>query len=701
MYSLTKFFAFPERATQGKPRPFRLLRYFTLFSLVSILVASLLLGGRFRQISEQTLINNEERNNIAVSQVLSNVTWPKFSRFLNKASGLSADEIRKHPDTIKLDASLENQIKGLSIYKIKIYSLEGYTVYSTDFSQIGKSKKNSPSFKAALEGKVISKLSYRDSIYARKELIENRNILSSYIPIRRHAGANIEGVFEVYKDVTPLINEISSTQSNVISGVLGVLSGLFFILFFVVRHADKIINQFNLEQNKAAEKMRFHAFHDGLTGLPNRFLFIDRLEHALTFASREKRLVALMFIDLDRFKQINDNLGHEYGDQLLFQVAQRLRDSARESDTVARISGDEFTILLEGLQNINRVTEIAQRIVSYFAKPFELNDREVQMTCSIGISVYPFQDDNAQTLIKKADVAMYRAKERGRNNYMFYSADMQQSGTKAFNFESDLRNALDNDQFLIYLQPKINLNDCTLTGMEALLRWKHPEEGLIMPDRFIPLLEETGLIAEVGEWVLRQSCQMVRNWQDEGLTPVKVAVNVSNMQLRQFDFIKIVKRALSETGIDPIWLELELTESCLIDDLAGSIDWLEDLKELGVSISLDDFGTGFSSLDYLCRLPIDTIKIDRFFVKDMIEKRHNRAIVTALISLAHNLKLDVVAEGVETTEQLHFLSAMRCSSAQGFLLSKPLPVEEFDKLYRNKKQFEEGIIQLLQRASSA
>jgi len=692
-----------EIVTRNAPAPveFRLLRYFTLLSLLSIVIASLLLGGLFRYVAVENLVANEERHNVALARLLANAIWPTYSEFLQNASKQNPAELQQHKLIRELDKSLERQTRGLGIVKIKIYDLDGFTTFSTESGQIGKSKKGSNAFQAALNGAVTSKLSVRDKIYARKELMENRNVLASYIPVQRHQGAEVEGVFEIYKDVTPLLEEIARTQSQVVSGVSGTLLGLFLILFLVVRRADKIIRRFSDEQRRSAEEMRYHAFHDDLTGLPNRFLFVDRLEHALINADREERLVGLMFIDLDRFKMINDSMGHEKGDQLLFQVAQRLRDSIRPGDTVARIAGDEFTLLLEGLKTVDRVLTIAQRIVTIFARPFELDEQEVMITCSIGIALYPFQDDNAQTLVKKADAAMYYAKTRGRNNYFLYSPEMNLTDTKEHSLEGDIYHALEKGEFKLYFQPKVNVADWRMRGVEVLLRWKHPTEGLILPERFLPLLEETGLINKVGAWVLREACRLNKQWQVEGLAMQKIAVNISMMQFRQFDFIQTVKQCLQETGLDPAWLELELSEGSVADDLERSREVLEELGELGITITLDDFCTGHSSLRFLCNLPINTIKIDRMYTRDMIAKRQHKGIVTALISLAHSLRINIEAEGVETIEQLTFLSAMRCPVVQGFLLCEPLAEEAFLQRCRDGGNFEHLVKSFAGNNSSA
>lgn len=667
--------------------PFRLLRYFTILSLTSIVLTSLLLGSLFQYIAVQNLEHNEENHNIAIARLLSGSTWPEFQGFLKTASQLTADEIRKHPRTLELDQSLQQQVSGTSVLKIKIFSLDGYTVFSTDFSQIGSSKKGHTAYESAAKGRVVSKLSFRDKFYARSELIENLNVLSSYIPIRQQDDERIQGVFEVYQDVTSLVHEIKQTQYQIIFWVSGILALLFLVLFVVVRHADKIILRYNKEQKQQVDSMKHVAYHDGLTGLPNRNLFMDRLEHSMAQTERSDTLLALVFIDLDRFKQVNDNLGHDAGDQLLCQAAERMKKCIREMDTVSRLSGDEFTIILGNLNSVERIHQVSERIIHSLNAPFHLGGHDVIITCSMGVAIYPFWDDDPEDLIKKADAAMYYSKTHGRNAYNFFSADMLQKSGERFRFEIDLLHALEKDQYVLHFQPKVDINTWTMQSMEALLRWQHPDEGLVPPDKFIPILEETGMISKVGDWVLRQSCSINRKWQDAGLPPLKIAVNVSAQQFRQQDFSDTVRYALVDTGLEPRWLELELTESCIIEDIEESVEILGELRGLGVGISIDDFGTGYSSLSYLCKLPIDTLKIDQSFVFNLLEKPENKSIVTAIISFAHSLRLDVIAEGVETAQQLAFLTAMRCTAVQGYLLSKPLTQQEFEKLYREGADF--------------
>jgi diguanylate cyclase (GGDEF)-like protein len=655
---------------------FRLLRYFTVISLASIVVTSLLLGGWVRQISVDNLIQSEERNNIVLTQVLANSVRPQFHQFIYNSSLLSIEDIRAHP-----------KLKALDRIIIKIYNLDGLTIYSSDFKQIGESKKTHASFQKAISGEVVSKLSFRDKIYAQNELIQNINVISSYVPIRTALNNDIEGVFEVYKDVTPIIAEIDVIQTKIIAGVVGTLFTLFIVLYILVRHADKIIMQQSHAQQKITEQVRHVAFYDSLTGLPNRILFLERLEHALQVAVRGQKLVVLMFIDLDRFKQVNDNLGHEAGDQLLRQVASRFNGCIRVGDTVARISGDEFTIILENLLNIELATVIAQRVVNEMGQPFRLGDHEVFVTCSIGLSIYPFDDDHASSLVKKADTAMYYSKSHGRNSYHYYTPSMLRHGSKQFEIEKDLNNAIINSEFRVFFQPKVSLTDLSLNGMEALIRWQHPDKGLILPSEFIPVLEDTGMIIQVGEWILRESCRQTKQWQVEGFPPLRVAVNVSAIQFRQPDFFDIVTSILNETGLEAQYLELELTESCLIEDADEHINMMGALKKKGVMLTIDDFGTGYSSLSYLCKLPVDTLKIDRGFLRDMTMNREKRSVITAIISFAHGLRMDVVVEGVETLQQFIFVSAMRCTAVQGFLFSKPIPVDEFYSLLKSGGSF--------------
>lgn len=666
---------------------FPLLRYFTVISLSSIVLASILLGTWVRNIAVENLTLSAERNNVALTQILSNFVWPQYSGFIKSANQYTPEQLRIHPKTRELNEFINKQVKGLDIVKIKIYDLNGLTVFSSDFKQIGNSKKTHQSFINAINGKVVSKLSFRDKIYAKTEFISNRNIIASYIPIKPITSDRVEGVFEVYKDVTPTLKKTNTTQSKIIFVIVGTLALLFVILYFVVRHANEIINLHNIKQQAEKEEIRNIAIYDALTELPNRILFQERLEHALHFSERNDKLVALIFIDLDRFKQVNDNLGHEAGDNLLCQVAERLTMCIRNCDTIARISGDEFTVILENLENIDFAITTAQRIIDEISKPYQLKNQETYVTCSAGIAFYPFDNDTPETLIKKADSAMYFSKSGGRNSFNFYAPEMKNTGSKHYRLEKDLHQAIEQGQFKVYFQPKVNINTYQMESMEALLRWEHPELGMVMPNDFIPILEDTGQILQAGEWVLRESCRLTKKYQDDGYPPLRVAVNISAIQIKQPSFYGSVISVLNDTGLDAQYLELELTESCLVEDLEKSITLLQKFKDYGITLTIDDFGTGYSSLNYLSQLPIDILKIDRSFVQDIMQSKQKRSIITTIINFAHGLNMKIVAEGVEDSEQLIFLSAMRCTTVQGFLLSRPIPEPEFYSLLESNYDF--------------
>ncbi len=434
------------------------------------------------------------------------------------------------------------------------------------------------------------------------------------------------------------------------------------------------------ERTYAEEQIKHLAYHDALTGLPNRLLFKDRVTVALSHAQRNNSRLAVLFLDLDRFKVINDSLGHNVGDQLLQEVSTRVQQCLRDSDTVARLGGDEFTILLPNLVNSDDAAPIAQKILDSIRAPFHLEGRELFTSTSIGISLYPEDAADAETLIKNADTAMYQAKEQGRDNYQLFNAYVNARALQRIALEHGLRRALLNEEFDVFFQPIVDLRTGVVTGMEALLRWNHPELGSVPPSTFIPLAESTGIMMPIGAWALRQACMRAKEWQDAGFRNLSLAVNLSVTQLQSVDLVQRVRAALEETGLPPDQLELEITESTAMQSPEMSLRVLSELKKLGIRISLDDFGTGHSSLAYLKRLPIDTVKIDQSFVRDIDNDPNSAAIVTAIIAMAHSLRLKVIAEGVEQEEQAMFLRRYGCDLMQGFLFTKPVPAHEFGAL---------------------
>jgi diguanylate cyclase (GGDEF)-like protein/PAS domain S-box-containing protein len=421
------------------------------------------------------------------------------------------------------------------------------------------------------------------------------------------------------------------------------------------------------------EQLEYQANYDSLTRLPNRNLLRDRLQHALIVAQRHHKGVAVVFIDLDGFKNVNDSLGHSVGDRLLSVVADRLARCARASDTVARHGGDEFVIVMTDTVDEQSLIAWMERVRASISEPVWLDGTELYVGCSMGASLFPQDGDDAETLMKKADLAMYRAKDMGRNTFQFYQPEMNVSAGARLNLERRLRRALRDNEFLLHYQPQVDIETGQVVGMEALVRWSDPEVGLIPPSQFIPVAEESGLIGPLSEWVLREACRQNKAWQDEGLPAARVSVNLSARQFQQRDIAKLVMQVLEETGLDPQYLELELTESTIMRNAEEAVSMLNELHALGIGLAIDDFGTGYSSLSYLKRFPVDRLKIDRSFVSDIGESSDDETITSAIIALAHSLNLQVIAEGVETSTQLDFLKERACDEMQGYFFAKPMP----------------------------
>jgi len=431
------------------------------------------------------------------------------------------------------------------------------------------------------------------------------------------------------------------------------------------------------ERKKSEEEVRHIAFHDSLTQLPNRTLFYDRLERAIKDAQREKSKVALMFIDLDRFKIVNDTLGHHVGDLLLQEVAERLKDNIRSSDTVARLGGDEFVIILPDISRARDVSKVANKLLENLNQPIVIEENELYTTPSIGISLYPTDGLTVEALMQSADTAMYHVKEDGKNNYQYFTKAMTQAAQARAGLEKDLRVALERQEFELHYQPKVKVDPLRVVGCEALIRWNHPEHGFIPPDVFIPITEEIGLILPLGEWILNEAAQQIASWRQQGLLEVGMAINLSPAQFKDEKLVKKIEACIKQSTLDVEMLEFEITESILMDNIQATSEGLLTLKKLGVSLAIDDFGTGYSSLSYLKSFDIDTLKIDKSFVDDIHVDSDNAEIVSAVMSLSHNLGLTVVSEGVETKEQLEVLKGLGCDIYQGYLFSKPLPPEDF------------------------
>jgi diguanylate cyclase (GGDEF)-like protein len=453
------------------------------------------------------------------------------------------------------------------------------------------------------------------------------------------------------------------------------------------------------ERRRIEARIQYLAYYDTLTGLPNRQLFVRELRRAIRLAERTATQVALLYLDLDRFKRINDNLGHSVGDSLLQSVARRLEGAVRPGDAIAnaqarpqsqqsriaRLGGDEFVILLTGLTEEQQAALVANRVRLALSEPFTCNGHRFVVTPSIGIAMFPQDGNDIEDLLIKADLAMYRAKEQGRNGHVFYGESMSIRSLGRLELEGELRNAIDANDFSIYYQPKLDLHTSQIIGVEALLRWKHRTRGWIPPDTFIPIAEETGLIITLGEWVIREACRQLRSWRSQGISNLAISVNVATQQFEREDFVDSVLSNMLKYGVEPGQLEVEITESALMRHIGDTITALQKLRDAGVILSIDDFGTGYSSLGYLKQFPVDTLKIDRSFVKDLHSSSDDAAICAAIIAMARELRLKVVAEGVEVQEQLDFLRLHGCDQIQGFLISKPVPLADLDRLLPQRR----------------
>jgi diguanylate cyclase (GGDEF)-like protein len=653
-----------------------LFRYSSFVGLVAVVVVIVALSWFYRRLAFDALIESEARSNVTLTRAFANSIWPRYAGFVRYAGEIPPHDLRARAEIGDLQQDLRVLAKGLDVVKVKIYNLDGLTVFSTDFRQIGEDKSENPGFRDARVGTTGSDITFRDRFDAWEGVINDRNLIATYVPVQTDVAAPVEAVMEVYSDVTGLVSKLERTQSQIITGVVGALSALYLLMLWMAGRADRILRKQEAQRVANEERIRYQAYHDLLTGLPNRTSFAEHLEEAMRRSKRFGWSVALMFLDLDRFKRVNDSLGHEAGDELLRIVASRLKTCIRETDILFRMGGDEFTVLLENVRTPEEVAAVAARMLSTVAQPAEIAHHELTPTASIGIAIYPRDDQRGERLVKAADAAMYRAKDVGRNRYAFFTQEMTERVESQLRLEADLERALKNGEFVLHYQPRVSTATRRVVSIEALLRWNKPQAGLVAPGGFVPLLEESGLIVPVGAWVLRTACRQAKVWQETGLPGMRISVNISSRQFRNEALVETIRDALESSGLAPECLELELTESLLVESAENAVTIMQRLKALGVTLSIDDFGTGYSSLNYLKRFPIDCLKIDSSFVHDLHSSAKDAAIVEAISALAKSLGIGLVAEGVEEVRQADFLRARYCTELQGFLFSHPLAADE-------------------------
>ncbi len=687
-------------------RGFLLTRYFTVLSFVLIGLAGGVLSNLMSQQQSTQLLRMAEDRNVAMTRVFRNAIWADFVPMVSTTMARSATDLRSAARQLGLQEKAVALMQDTEVIKIKVYNPQGLTVFSTDPAQTGEDKGKNPGFIAAHGGQVATELTHRNQFDAFEGAMSDIDVISSYVPII-FQGQTV-GVIEVYQDVTRFVSQLEQVRRVIWVLSLCVLAVLYMLQLMVVRRAQHILRQqgdelaatnrqldlrvqertaqlqAEVDERRSAEARLDHlAHHDPLTGLPNRLMFTEQLKKSINNAGRGERRLAVLFIDLDRFKEVNDTLGHAFGDKLLVEVTHRLVTRLRAGDTLARIGGDEFICILEDIKDAAEAGYTADKLIELLVEPFQILEHALYIDASIGICIYPADGEDVDTLVRNADTAMYQAKEHGRGRSHFYTAEMTTYAQERVRIESLLRRAIDADELEVHYQIKVAGGSSKPVGAEALVRWTSAELGSVPPVRFIPLAEETGFIVTLGEWVLQRACRQMMAWRQAGLVMPKVSVNVSVKQLEHGNIVATVQRILAETGLEPAALELEITESVIMN-IENALDILKQLSLLGIQLSIDDFGTGYSSLAYLKLLPINTLKIDRAFVIGIGENAGDEAIIRTVIALARSLKLHTVAEGVESTQQLEFLRAHGADEIQGFLFGKPQAADEFAENWRSQ-----------------
>lgn len=658
---------------------FRLLRYFSIASLISMVLAAVVLGTLHQMLEQNHLLRYGGSQNIALARSFSRNVWPQFRGFANTAKVLDADSLRRQPFIAKLLRSVRDAVRNTATLRVQIYQLDGRILFSTDATQIGTSNGSDAEFISARQGAPQSSIARYDKFNGLDGELADRVVLTSFIALRQGADEPVQGVISIDTDITDLEASDTREGTQIALSVIAVLTALYGILFFIVRHADGIIRNQYEQQRRIEQNLRHVSTHDDLTNLPNRLLLMDRIKQSLAVAERHNSLLAVAFVDLDYFQNINNSMGHEIGNQVLQTVALRLGSCVRESDTIARLGGDEFVVSLPDIKSKADLFQIATKMLNAIAAPIETGGRELHLTASIGIAFYPEHEKNAESLIGKADMAMQNAKRLGRNRYQIFVEHMSDEVQQQVQLEDKMWRALENNEFVLHYQPVIDLKSGMIIGAEALLRWPNNHGTWLSPAEFIPKSEKCGLIAPLSEWVLSEACAQLQAWRESGhgLDHLSMAVNLSPRHFATPGLETMISGVIKQAEIDPGLLQLEITDGFLKDPTESIIANFEGLKRAGIRFTLDDFGTGYSSLGYLRSYPIELLKIDRTFIRGLPDNADNAAIVTTIIAMANSLDLTVVAKGVESAAQLSFLQQLGCQHGQGFLFSHPLPADAF------------------------
>ena len=662
--------------TEPSKKKFRLTRAFSIVSFVGIIVVAIIMTQIHRSVSFDSLLKVQNEANIDLTRAFSNSIWKKYVDFFDRSSSIPKEEIFNQPEIVALENDLKSQMRGIRVVKIKVYNKNGLTVFSTDPSQIGEDKSKNPGFLAALSGEVKNEISFRDKFNAFDMVIEDRNLLASYIPIRFGPKDEVVAVFELYSDITSLLDEITESELKTVALGSVMMLVLYAFLLIYVRRADLVIKRHeNEERQLQEERIKYITENDPLTGLPNRNSLISQIDKLFIRAQHNQSTVTLFYIDIDRFKLINDNLGQDMGDKVLLEIVNRLSESVRNPSIIGRVGPDEFLLAIDNSTE-RTIETILSRLIHSLTEPFTYESSVANLAVSIGIVNFPGDASDAVNAIKCGEAAVIRAKELGKNRFAYFTDDLNKKAMERFELENALSSALEKKQFETFYQPRVDLSG-KVVGAEALIRWRRGDGQLISPALFINTLEDTELIVPVGYWVLVNACQECLKWHENGFSDLKVSVNLSMQQFSSGTMIEDIRKALLESGLDAEYLELELTESLFAEKPDETLLILKAIKAFGIHISLDDFGTGYSSLSYLRKFPIDCLKIDQSFVKDISTNQDQANLTESIINMAKALDMTTVAEGVEEKDQLECLIKLDVDELQGFFFSRPLSAHDF------------------------
>ncbi len=641
---------------------------------------------------DDNLLKIASDNNTFVASMIGDLVLLSPGNKLDKTTlksfeKLSVEQVLKTQSYSNILVVVNRYLKKHAVSKINLITPSGKIIFSTNPQDVARQIDVFESFRAATQGKAGTLQIFDANTAARYHV--KRNTLLSYVPVIKQQGTDVNEVLfiiELNTDISSLVDKISYFKIILIAGLLAGLVILLAIFIYLAKYSDSLVNKY-------ARQIVTQAKSDPVTGLLNRHHFFRTLKQSVRRTIQQNGRSALLIIDIDHFKEINARYDHTFGDEVLKIIVQRLNRIISPADTLARTGDDEFSVLVEQFDSRSYIQDVAQKILKKINAPIQIDANYIHLTVSIGISVINEDAREMETLVQHADAALYNAKDFGRNNFQFFSRGGGSRHIRFYEKQYSLNKALEDNEFVLFIQPKVNGSSGKIVGGEILLRWDNPDYGMVQPLEFLPALETSGLIHNVGNWVLQETCKIGKRWKDNGMPAVPLSVNVSALQFKKESFVINVSEALRSSGLEGNMLEMELTETCLMDNVEYSLHILQNLKDIGIRIAIDDFGTGYSSLNYLKRFPIDVLKIDRSFIQDVNnrENNDNAAIVTAIMALSHSLHLEAVAEGIETAEELAYLNALGCKIIQGFLFSKPLPLDEFEALLKNQSPLQEII----------